>query len=65
MIFPLVRNVLKGAYVSGCTALDATASAAFVAGIFLVSIVQVYDWARFSTPATHCYSTYITNTNWT
>ena len=34
----------------------ATASAAFVAGASLVSILQAGDWARVSTPARHYFS---------
>ena len=36
------------------------ASAAFVAGVSLVTILQAGDWARVSTPARHYFSTYIT-----
>ena len=40
------------------------ASAALAAGVFLVSILQVGDWARVSTPARHYFSNYITTTDW-
>ena len=35
-------------------------SAALVAGVSLVTILQVGDWTRVSTPASHYFSTYIT-----
>ena len=38
----------------------AAASAALVAGVSLVSILQAGDWARVSTPAIHYLSPYIT-----
>ena len=31
------------------------------AGVSLMTILQVGDWARVSTPARHYFSTYITN----
>ena len=40
------------------------ASAALVAGVSLVTILQAGDWARVSTPARHYFSTYITTTDW-
>ena len=39
-------------------------SAGFVAGVSLVSILQVGDWASVSTPAMYYSSTYITTTDW-
>ena len=36
------------------------ASAASAAGVSLVTILQVGDWTRVSTPARHYFSTYIT-----
>ena len=38
----------------------AAASAALTAGVSLVTILQVGDWAKVSTPARHYFSTYIT-----
>ena len=38
----------------------AAASAALAAGFSLVTILQVGDWSRVSTPAKHYFSTYIT-----
>ena len=40
------------------------ASAALVAGVSLVSILQAGDWARVSTPARHYFSPYITTVDW-
>ena len=40
--------------------LGAAASAALMAGVFLVSILQAGDWARVSTQARHYFSIYIT-----
>ena len=37
----------------------AAASAAIVAGVSLVSTLQVGDWAKVSTPPRHYFSTYI------
>ena len=37
---------------------------ALVAGVFLVSFLQVGDWARVSFPARHYFSTYFTITDW-
>ena len=39
------------------------ASAALVAGVSLVTILQAGDWNRVSTPARHYFSTYITTTD--
>ena len=39
------------------------ASAALAAGVSLVTILQVGDWTRDSTPARHYFSTYITTTD--
>ena len=38
----------------------AAASAALVAGVSLVSMLQAGNWARVSTPARHYFSPYIT-----
>ena len=40
------------------------ASAALAAGVSLVTILQVGDWTRVSTPARHYFSTYITTMDW-
>ena len=40
------------------------ASAALPAGVSLVTILQVGDWTRVSTPARHYFSTYIATMNW-
>ena len=40
------------------------ASAALAAGVSLVTILQVGDWTRVSTPARHYFSTYITIIDW-
>ena len=40
------------------------ASAALVAGVSLVTILQADDWTRVSTPARHYFSTYITTMYW-
>ena len=42
----------------------AAASAALVAGVSLVSILQAGDWARVSTLARHYFSPYITAVDW-
>ena len=42
---------------------DDTVSAALAAGVSLVSILQVGDWARVYTAARHYFSTYIITTN--
>ena len=42
----------------------AALSVVFVAGISLVSVLQVGDWARVFTPARHYFSTYVTTTDW-
>ena len=47
----------------GCL-LGAAASAALVAGVSLVSILQAGDWARVSTLARHYFSPYITTMDW-
>ena len=41
-----------------------TVSAALAAGVSLVTILHVGDWARVSMPARHYCSTYITTTDW-
>ena len=40
------------------------ASAALVAGVSMVTILQAGDLARVSTPARHYLSTYITTMDW-
>ena len=40
------------------------ASAALAAGVSLVTILQVGDWARVCTPARYYFSTYITTMDW-
>ena len=40
------------------------ASAALAACVSLVTILQVGDWTRVSTPARHYFCTYITTTDW-
>ena len=42
----------------------AAASAALVAGISVVSILQAGDWAKVSTQARHYFSPYITTMDW-
>ena len=42
----------------------AAVSTTLAAGVSLVSILQVDDWARVSTLARHYFSTYITTTAW-
>ena len=44
--------------------LGVAASAALVAGLSLVTILQVGDWTRVSTPARYYFSTYITTMDW-
>ena len=39
-------------------------AAALAAGVSLVSILQVGDWARVSIPGGHYFSMYITTTDW-
>ena len=60
-----VRKVLSvdKAHVSELS-LGVAAFAALAAGASLVSILQVGDWTRVSTPARHYFSTYITTTDW-
>ena len=41
----------------------AATSLTLAAGVSLVSILLVSDWAKFSTPARHYFSTYITITD--
>ena len=48
------------AHISPGSLWGATASAALVAGVSLVSILQAGDWTRVSTPARHYFSPYIT-----
>ena len=40
------------------------ASAALVAGVSLVTILQAGDWTRVLMPARHYFSTYITTKDW-
>ena len=49
---------------SSGTLQGAVVSAALVAGVSLVSMLQAGDWAIVSTPARHYFSTYITTTDW-
>ena len=42
----------------------AAASAALVAGVSLVSILQEGDWVRVSTPARHYFSLNVTTMDW-
>ena len=42
----------------------AVASAVFMAGVSLVSILQAGDWAKVPTPVRHHFSLYITTTDW-
>ena len=60
-----VRKVLcvVKAYMSLGSLWGVAASAALVAGVSLVSILQTVDWTRVSTPARHYFSTYITTTD--
>ena len=57
-----VRKVLcvAKAHMSPGSLWGVAASAAFAAGVSLVTILQVGDWTRVSTPARHYFSTYIT-----
>ena len=55
----LLRHICLWALTGGVAA-----SAALAAGISLVTILQVSDWARGSTPAKHYFSTYITTMDW-
>ena len=61
-----VRKVLcvAKAHMSLGSLLGTTASAALAAGVSLVSILKVGDWARISTPARQYFSTYITTMDW-
>ena len=60
-----VRNILcvAKAHMSLGSLWGVAASAALVAGVSLVTILQAGDWARVSTPARHYFSTYITTTD--
>ena len=64
-IFSWVRKVLSVGkarmYLDSCWGV--AASAALVAGVSLVIILQAGDWTRVSTPARHYLSTYITTTD--
>ena len=59
-----VRKVLSvaKAHMSLGSLWGVAASAALVAGVSLVTILQAGDLARVSTPARHCFHTYITTT---
>ena len=61
-----VRKVLcvAKAHMSLGSLWGAAASAALVAGVSLVSILQTGDWAKVSTPARHYFSPYIPTTYW-
>ena len=60
-----VRRVLcvAKAHMSLGSLCGIAASAALIAGVSLVTILQAGDWARVSTPARHYFSTYITTTD--
>ena len=60
-----VRKVLcvAKAHMSLGSLWEVAASAALTAGFSLVTILQVGDWTRVSTPARHYFSTYITTTD--
>ena len=60
-----VRIVLcvAKAHMSPGSLWGASASAALVAGVSLVSILQAGDWARVSKPGKHYFSPYITTTD--
>ena len=57
-----VLSVAKAHMSLGCL-WGVAASAALVAGVSLVTILQAGDWTRVSTPARHYFSTYITTIN--
>ena len=56
--------MLLKAHMSPGSLWGTAASAALVAGVSLVSILQARDWARVSTPARHYFSPYITTMDW-
>ena len=60
-----VRKVLgvAKAHVSLGSLQGVAASAALVAGVSMVTILQAGDWTRVSMPARHYFSTYITMTD--
>ena len=60
-----VRKVLSvvKAHMSPGSLQGVAASAALVADVSLVTILQAGDWTRVSTPARHYFSTYITTTD--
>ena len=65
MIFSWVRQVLGIA--EGHVfrySLRCYGTVALVDGVTVVSLLQQDDWARVSTPGRHCFSTYITTTDW-
>ena len=43
---------------------SAAVSTAMGSVVSLVSILQAGDWARVSAPPRHCFSTYMTTTDW-
>ena len=43
---------------------EAAPSAGLAAGVSLLFILQIGDWARVSTPARHYFSTYIRTMDW-
>ena len=63
MFFSCMRKVLCNAkaHMSPGAVWGAAGS---VTGVYLASILQVGGWARVSTPARHCFSTYMTTTDW-
>ena len=65
-ISSLVRKVLcvAKAHLPLGSLQGTAASAALVAGVSLVFILQEGDWANISTPARHYFSPYITTTDW-
>ena len=56
--------MLLKAHMSPGSIQTATASAALVAGVSLVSIQQAGDWARVTTLARHYFPPYITTMDW-
>ena len=61
-----VRKVLcvAKAHMSPGSLWGIASSAALAASVSMVTILQVGDWARVSTPARHYFSTYITTMDW-
>ena len=58
-----VLSVAK-AHMSPGSLWGVASSAALVAGVSLVTILQAGAWTRVSTPARHYFSTCITTTDW-